>query len=832
MFRHVTGLLAATVLAAGMAVALWTTPAGAAPASFQLMGNPNPASTSAGLSGISCVSQNWCMAVGFDNDNGGGLAEVFDGTQWTVSPTPNASTGLTSVSCISTTWCMAVGGTGPKPLAERWNGSSWSVLTTGSPGSVSNLLLGVSCASTTFCVAVGGLFTDINHESTLIERWNGTAWAVAASPNPNPDAEDSLSSVSCTSPSSCMAVGGWFDLNGNSDVVTESWDGSSWNLLPGQTPPGVTIGLDGVSCAAANSCLAVGYVSSGPGGSPFTETWDGTAWQTRDAAPLAAYGWFLGVSCTAADSCIAVGLDEALNGGDLTVMSQLWDGASWTRLPDEQVPAGQLKALSCVGATLCNAVGYNTSNGITGSRIDSTYLPAGTVSQTVVSSSVNPALPGRDVTFTATVSGSDQGNGTVSFYSSEFPQTITGCASRPLTLSGNAYQAACTVNDLPHGTTQITAVFTGGGGAAWSSGLLPGGEDIEGSGTAVPLSITTTSLPDGLYGHYYSATVKASGGQQPYRWQVTELTLPEGLTFSSSGVLSGTPKQDGTFSVSVAVQDSFKPADVVEKTFYLVIDPFAITTTTPPDAYVGKSYSTTLKTTGGVGTLHWSQFGGSLPPGLKLSDSGVISGTPTATGFYGAAIGVRDNFNQTGAAVFINVHPITLTAPTTLPGGLVGKAYPYTTFKASGGKPTLAWTVTSGALPPGLKLSTSGVLSGTPSAAGDYHFSVTVTDASTPANSTTVQESITVAPMTITTTALPNGQVKKFYSTHLAVSGGKSPWTWTTTSGALPPGLKLATGGTISGTPTTGDTYTFTVSVRDGSKPSNVATQQLAITIT
>jgi hypothetical protein len=146
------------------------------------------------------------------------FAERWNGTAWSVqhTPTREAVTALDGVSCPSTKACIAVGITEDrqfvvKTLAEVWNGTAWSVQAPPNPGA-SNGLSGVSCTSATYCVATGtsgarpGVYGD---GETLAEVWHGTAWSVQATPNPGALQGDinSLSSVSCASPTACTAVG-------------------------------------------------------------------------------------------------------------------------------------------------------------------------------------------------------------------------------------------------------------------------------------------------------------------------------------------------------------------------------------------------------------------------------------------------------------------------------------------------------------------------------------------------------------------------------------------------------------------------------------------------
>jgi len=173
----------------------------------------------------------------------------------------------------------------------------------------------------------------------------------------------------------------------------------------------------------------------------------------------------------------------------------------------------------------------------------------------------------------------------------------------------------------------------------------------------------------------------------------------------------------------------------------------------------------------------------------------------------------------------------------TLPGATVGAAFS-TAFEAVGGAPPYAWSVVAGGLPPGISLgAATGALSGTPTEAGTYAFTVAVADSQSPADSATRQLSLTVAPapvapLAITTTGLPAGKRRKAYAQTLAASGGVTPYAWSLASGSLPPGLTLsASTGRISGTPTTAGTWSFTARVTDAREPAASALESLSIQI-
>jgi len=171
---------------------------------------------------------------------------------------------------------------------------------------------------------------------------------------------------------------------------------------------------------------------------------------------------------------------------------------------------------------------------------------------------------------------------------------------------------------------------------------------------------------------------------------------------------------------------------------------------------------------------------------------------------------------------------ITLS-PTALPNSTVGVAYNQT-ISASGGSGTgFTFAITAGTLPSGLTLSSSGLLSGTPTAAGPFTFTVTATDSARNMGSQQYTLTITAPTITLTPTTLPAATVGVAYSQTLTAMGGTPPYTFAAT-GMLPTGLTLSTGGLLSGTPTAGGPFTFTVTATDTN--GFTGTQQYTITVT
>ena len=152
-----------------------------------------------------------------------------------------------------------------------------------------------------------------------------------------------------------------------------------------------------------------------------------------------------------------------------------------------------------------------------------------------------------------------------------------------------------------------------------------------------------------------------------------------------------------------------------------------------PGANRNLYYSTSLEASGGIAPYTWLLESGSLPPGLRLSSSGIISGTPTTTGNYSVTIRVTDDDGYVKSKYFtMTVYEagqsiLTIDSKETLPRGRKGASYSFS-LKASGGTTPYRWSRVRGSLPPGLRLSSSGVISGTPSSTGSYTFTVRVTD--------------------------------------------------------------------------------------------------------
>lgn len=230
-----------------------------------------------------------------------------------------------------------------------------------------------------------------------------------------------------------------------------------------------------------------------------------------------------------------------------------------------------------------------------------------------------------------------------------------------------------------------------------------------------PMITKANPLLDGMAGRAYNDNLTALGGTAPYTWSVVSGTLPAGLNLGGDGVIAGTPETEATADFTVRVNDSNTLSTT--KAFRLTVNPpLTITTISPmPTGTVGMAYSQTLAASGGGAFYTWSIAGGTLPAGLNLRDDGLITGTleNATTASFTLRVTDIDGLSTTkGFGIAVNQPPTIVTA-SPLPAGAVGAAYSQT-LKADSGTAPYTWTLASGSLPPGLGLSSGGVISGTP----------------------------------------------------------------------------------------------------------------------
>ena len=270
------------------------------------------------LGDVSCATATACLASGSylqeSSNEWMPLAEHWNGTEWHAEAGPSGA--LWEVSCASSTFCMAVG----PGDSESWNGSTWSAHPLPTPsGAAGGDVENVSCSSSTSCVAVGYTLTPELQYSVLIEHWNGTEWQIQAAPNPSGAVKENLTGVSCSSSTSCTAVGTYSngavdEENGLADEYTlaEHWNGSAWKVESTPDPAGsLLVGLENVSCASSTSCTAVGGSQWGDTDVEpyfFAEHWNGTSWAMQPmSTPDGSIDQISGISCPSPRACVATG---------------------------------------------------------------------------------------------------------------------------------------------------------------------------------------------------------------------------------------------------------------------------------------------------------------------------------------------------------------------------------------------------------------------------------------------------------------------------------------------------------------------------------------------
>jgi hypothetical protein len=370
---------AGVVLAAVLGVPVAASSAVAAPAQ-----PPAPASSSPRvehpLFDVSCTSSKYCVAVGYDEradgGDGGPIAETWNGRTWSVKalklPAGTSGGALFGVACKSQKSCVAVGDAFLKndntaALAESWNGKTWTAARAPVPaGTTTAALNGVSCVTSADCVAVG-VSTRANGVSAgLAETWNGRRWSDVSVKLPVGSVGGDLAWVSCASSKSCVAVGSYGSAGDRTHQLGASWNGKTWTTYKPSAPAGATsAALQGVSCVSSTDCAAVGWYARASGGSAgLAQSWNGKRWAEIAVPRSPGDGALYNVSCVSAKYCLAVGSGGPAGNSQGTPASDVRNGKSWTFKLVPVPPAGggstaysTLQGTSCVSATDCVAVG-------------------------------------------------------------------------------------------------------------------------------------------------------------------------------------------------------------------------------------------------------------------------------------------------------------------------------------------------------------------------------------------------------------------------------------------------------------------------------------------
>lgn len=414
-----------------------------------------------------------------------------------------------------------------------------------------------------------------------------------------------------------------------------------------------------------------------------------------------------------------------------------------------------------------------------------------------------------------------------------------------LALSGGAATSVAVINAPAHGTATVTGPTTisyqPAAGYAGSDSFTYIASNASGDSAPATVSITVgnptiTVSANGVLsvvaGTSYSQTFSWEGGAAPYSgYQVTN--LPAGLSVASSTAnsvtVSGTPTQAGSFSLLASATDSSTGNGpfTVGQTFTLTVTSptLAVTPPTLAPATAGVAYQQAVTTAGGVAPYSYV-LSGALPSGVSFDGSnGTFSGTPTQAGSFALTVTVTDSTTGAPGSVVQN-YTLQVASPAlsltpaagSLPATTAGSTY-QVAFAAGSGVAPYAFAVSAGTLPAGLVLdAASGRLAGTPTAVGNFSFSVTATDSTTGTPGTVTQAytlDVAAPVLTLTPETLPAGLFASAYQQQLSTSGGTAPYSYAVTTGTLPGGLTLSASGVVSGTPTAAGGFAFTVTATD-----------------
>ena len=328
-------------------------------------------------------------------------------------------------------------------------------------------------------------------------------------------------------------------------------------------------------------------------------------------------------------------------------------------------------------------------------------------------------------------------------------------------------------------------------------------------------SLSPPPLADGIVNQsYFAGVVVNNAGTTLWTWTISAGAPPPGVNLVPGANnqpfadLTGTPTATGVYGFTLTATENIFTAVVTVSQAYTirVAGQLVVTTSSLAEGTMGLEYSQQLQATGGVPPYTWTlgtymQSGshqqpevrlprrgarpaatstGVLPPGLTLSSSGQITGIPTQIGTYIFDVTVNDSstsdeqFNGATFTIVVNApSPLAITTPSSLPNGTVGVSYSIP-LRAQGGEVPYVWTIASGTVPPGLQVGSGGSLTGTPTQAGNYSFTLTVTDALGQTDSVTFSIVI-VSAFSITTSSLPPGTVGVLYSTQVNVTPTTGP---------------------------------------------------------
>ena len=295
--------------------------------------------------------------------------------QWNVIPSPNAPKGgsaLISVASISAhdVWAVGdsvrmVGGSQTyRTLTEHWNGTTWSIVPSPSPGpkfQIIDILFGVAATSTNDVWAVGE--EDKANPTAYVEHWNGSQWSVISTPLVPNAISVTLTSVAVISANDVWAAGYYGDSAGTLFTLVEHWNGTQWRIVSSPNVGSHGSRLAGVAVISANDAWAVGtYGTSSTTFAALIEHWDGTRWKVVSNPNVSSPG-LTAVTAIATNDVWSVGSYSPNNNAN--TLAEHWNGTKWSMVSSPNAPKSSFNKLNAVAAVASKnvwSVGEDTLN--------------------------------------------------------------------------------------------------------------------------------------------------------------------------------------------------------------------------------------------------------------------------------------------------------------------------------------------------------------------------------------------------------------------------------------------------------------------------------------